>query len=179
MSVETSLRRGGAADYSARVTRSRRILAALAVGGLALVVTSACGGGGEEAPAEQASASATGEAAPVEGAAVLLDAQSLTALDQPIAYPKKGQAQISSEVEVLEPGQESGWRKYRVPAYVHVMEGTLSVEYDAGVVKEFAAGTAFLQARGVWHNISNKGEARAQFLTVMMGAKGTAGMAER
>jgi len=156
--------------------RSRRIVASLALTGLAVLGVSACGG--SDAPAEE-STSASGEAAPVEGAAILMDAQSLTALDQPVAYPKKGQAQISSEMEVLEPGQESGWRKYRVPAYVHVLEGTLSVEYDAGVVKEFPAGTAFLQAKGVWHNISNKGDARAQFLTVMMGAKGIAGMAER
>jgi quercetin dioxygenase-like cupin family protein len=156
--------------------RSRRIVASLALAGLAVLVLGACGGG--DAPAEQA-ATASGEATAVEGAGVLMDAQSLTALDQPIAYPKKGQAQISSEIEVLEPGQESGWRKYRVPAYVHVLEGTLSVEYDAGVVKEFPAGTSFLQAKGVWHNVSNKADARAQFLTVMMGAKGIAGMAER
>jgi quercetin dioxygenase-like cupin family protein len=156
--------------------RSRRVAASLALAGLAALVVSACGG--DDAPAEE-TVSASAEAAPGEAAAVLLDAQSLTALDQPVAYPQKGQAQISSEMEVLEPGQESGWRKYRVPAYVHVLEGTLSVEYDAGVVKEFPAGTAFLQAKGVWHNVSNKGDVRAQFLTVMMGAKGIAGVAER
>lgn len=103
----------------------------------------------------------------------------MTALDQPVAYPKKKQAQISSAIEVLEPGQESGWRKYRVPVYVHVLEGTMSIEYDAGVVKEFPAGTSFLEARGIWHNISNKGEDRVRFLTVTMGAKGVTSMDER
>jgi len=154
-----------------------RIIGTAAAVMLAAGALSACGGG-DEAPADAAAAT-TAEAVAIEGAAVLLDAQALTALDQKVAYPKKGQAQISSEIEVLEPGQESGWRKYRVPAYVHVLEGDLSVEYDAGVVKEFPAGTSFLQARGVWHNISNKGDARAQFLTVTMGAKGITSMAER
>lgn len=154
-----------------------RIIGTAAAVMLTAGALSACGGG-DEVPADGAAATSA-EAVAVEGAAVLLDAQALTALDQKVAYPKKGQAQISSEIEVLEPGQESGWRKYRVPAYVHVLEGVLSAEYDAGVVKEFPAGTSFLQARGVWHNISNKGDSRAQFLTVTMGAKGIASMAER
>ncbi|HAN70669.1 MAG TPA: hypothetical protein DCQ36_03645 [Actinobacteria bacterium] len=159
------------------MAKSRRIIGTVASVALATLLLGACGGG-DEVPAEGETA-ASGEVVSAEGAAVLLEAQSLTALDQAIAYPKKKQAQISSEIEVLEPGQESGWRKYRVPVYVHVLEGTLSVEYDAGVVKEFPAGTSFLQARGVWHNVSNKGDARADFLTVTMGAKGVVSMEER
>jgi quercetin dioxygenase-like cupin family protein len=152
-----------------------RVVAFAISAGLAGTLLAACGGG-EEPQAEQTT---LGEVIASEGAAVLMEAQSLNALDQPIAYPKGKQAQVSSEIEVLEPGQESGWRKYRVPVYVYVMEGTISVEYDAGVVKDFPAGSAFLQAKGIWHNISNKGDSRAQLLSVVMGVKGVTSMAER
>lgn len=156
----------------------RRIGAAALV--LALAATlSACGGGDEEAPTGEGDATAVEVVAP-DGASVLLDAQAINALDQRITYPKKvKKAEISSEIEVLEPGQETGWRKYRVPVYVYVLEGAISIEYDAGVVKDYAAGTAFVQAQGIWHNISNKGDVRARMLTVTMGAKGIKSRADR
>lgn len=162
--------------YSGEMVRVRTVTRAAAAAA-ALVLLAGCGGGDDNP--EDAAATTLGEVLSTEGAAVLMDAQSLTALDQSIAYPKKKQAQISSEIEVLEPGQESGWRKYRVPVYVYVMEGTISVEYDAGVVKDFPKGSSFLQAKGIWHNISNKAEVRAETLSVLMGAKGINNMAER
>lgn len=162
--------------YPVAMTRRSRGVALIAVA-CASVLLAGCGGG-EETPEGEA-ATTLGEVLSTEGAALLMDAQSLTALDQSIEYPKKKQAQISSEIEVLEPGQESGWRKYRVPVYVYVMEGTISVEYDAGVVKDFPKGSSFLQAKGIWHNISNKAETRAETLSVLMGAKGITNMAER
>lgn len=163
--------------YPDEMTRRIRGAALVALVCTSVLVLAACGGG-EETP-DDAAATTLGEVLSTEGAAVLMDAQSLTALDQPIDYPKKKQAQISSEIEVLEPGQESGWRKYRVPVYVYVMEGTISVEYDAGVVKDFPKGSSFLQAKGIWHNVSNKAEVRAETLSVLMGAKGITNMAER
>lgn len=181
--------RGRRRGYSAGMTTAPHspakfgsLRSRLATAGLSLALAAtltACGGGdeGTTAPAEGDVASV--EVVAPEGAAVLLDAQSLNALDQSIAYPKKKQAQVSSEIEVLEPGQETGWRRYRVPVYVYVLEGAVSVEYDAGVVKDFAAGTAFLQASGVWHNTSNKGDVRARLLTVTMGAKGVKSRSER
>lgn len=159
------------------MTRRSRGITLVALASASVLLLSACGGG-DETP-EEAAATTLGEVLSTEGAAVLMDAQSLTALDQSIEYPKKKQAQVSSEIEVLEPGQESGWRKYRVPVYVYVMEGTISVEYDAGVVKDFPQGSSFLQAKGIWHNISNKAEVRAETLSVLMGAKGITNMAER
>lgn len=154
------------------------------IGAVALAVTlatslSACGGGDEEAVPGEGDPAAVEVVGP-DGAAILLDAQAINALDQRIVYPKKvKKAEISSEIEVLEPGQETGWRKYRVPVYVYVLEGAISIEYDAGVVKDYAAGTAFVQAQGIWHNISNKGDVRARMLTVTMGVKGTQSRAER
>lgn len=103
----------------------------------------------------------------------------MTVLDQPVQYPKRKPAEISSSILQLEPGQESGWRKHRAPVYAYVLEGTITVEYDAGVTSEFSAGKAFLQAVDVWYDISNKGEDTARVLTVVMGAKGVKGTQER
>lgn len=110
---------------------------------------------------------------------VLLDAQRLTALDQPITYPRKGAAEVTSTFVTLEPGQETGWRKHKVPVFVHVLEGTLSVEYDAGVTKQYGAGSTFMQAQGVWYDASNASDIPVRMLTVYFGAKGVKNTVER
>ncbi len=146
----------------------------------AVAVTSllaACGGDSAE-PADSASGSASAAAA-AEGREVLLEAQELTSLDQPIAYPKKTPAQVTSYVTTLEPGQESGWHRHRVPSFVYVLEGSVSTEYDAGVVKDYLAGSAYMEAEDIWHNATNKGEDPARILTVYMGAEGAKNTVER
>lgn len=110
---------------------------------------------------------------------VLLDAQRLNALDQQITYPKRKPAEITSVVVTLEPGQETGWVRHRVPVVMHVLEGTLSVEFDAGVTKSFTAGTAFVQAQGVDYNASNTSDQVARVLQVFIGAAGVPNTVER
>jgi len=159
-------------------TPSRRRITSLFV---ALAATAAliagCGGGDEEPTASgdpAASLDATGG-----GQQTLLEAQELTALDQQIAYPKKTPAQVSSYIIPLEPGQETGWHRHRVPLYAYILEGTVSFEYDAGVTKDYAAGTAFMQAEDVWHNGTNIGDVPVRMLTVYMGAEGKKNLVER
>lgn len=106
------------------------------------------------------------------GSRLLLDGQRLTVLDQPLRYPTKGKAQVSSSIIVIEPGQETGWTKNPTPMYVYVLEGALTVEYDGGQVKEYRAGTALLEAIGTWHNGTNTGTEPVRILVVSMGAKG-------
>lgn len=143
-----------------------------------LLLIAGCGSGGEAAvsPAPSAVIAGTGAAGDTD---VLLDAQSLTVLDQPVRYPKKKAAQISSSILALDPGQETGWHKYRTPMYSYILEGTLTVEYDAGVIKEYAAGTALVDAMNVWLNDSNKTDAPVRVLVVNMGAAGIANSVKR
>ena len=145
--------------------RGRWLLAPIVL--LAAALLAACGGG-----SDAASSSAAGTAG-AAGEQTLLSKQQLTALDQPLAYPKKGAAQVSSAVTTLQPGQETGWTRNNVPTFVYVLDGTLSVEYDAGVTKEYGAGSSYLEAQGVFHNGTNKGSDPVRLLTVSMGAKGT------
>ena len=176
--VQTVVRRRHAV-YGARVTkvtsRARRSLAALGLALGVLAGVTACGGSSGEASSSASQAPATAAA----GSSSLLDAQQLTVLDQQISYPKKKPAQVSSEIISLEPGQETGWRKNNAPTYAYVLEGTLTVEYDAGVTKEFPAGTAFMQAQGVFYNGMNKGDQTLHVLVVSIGAKGVKNTVKR
>jgi quercetin dioxygenase-like cupin family protein len=152
---------------------SRRLAPSLAVPLVLAGSLLLAGCGGSDAPTTSGTSSAgASPAAPPGAVEQLLDAQQLTVLDQPIAYPKKKPAQVSSSIVTLEPGQETGWHKQKVPTYEYVLEGTLTVEYDAGVTKDFPAGTALMEAVGVFSNGTNKGDAAVRVLTVQMGAEG-------
>jgi quercetin dioxygenase-like cupin family protein len=166
--------------YSEQMATERPIrtrgVAGLAVALLTIVTLAACGGGDEE-PTPAGSDSAV-----VEGAAgeqMLLDRQALDVLDQQVGYPKKQPAQVTSMITTLEPGQESGWHRARVPLYVYVLEGAISVEYDPGVMKEFSAGTAYMDAEDIWNNVTNNGDATARMLLVYMGAEGKKNSVDR
>jgi len=150
---------------------------AVRVGAVALaaaVLLAACGGGSDTAESVVASQSTT-----ADGRVILLDAQELTVLDQRVRYPKKQPAQVSSSIITLEPGQETGWHRHGAPMYAYVLEGTITVEYDAGVTKEYPAGTALMEATGVFHNGTNKGDAPVRVLVVNMGAEGVKNTVER
>jgi len=157
----------------------RRPLATLVIALAATAALVAGCGGGDEEPTPSGSPQAS-QAAGGAGTQTLLDAQQLTVLDQQIVYPKKKKsAQVSSYIVTLEPGQETGWHRHRTPMYAYVMEGTITVEYDAGVTKEFPQGTALMQAEDVWHNGTNMGDSTVRMLTVFMGANGAKNTVER
>ena len=144
---------------------SARGLIALALVG---TLVSACGGGGDPA----ATSSDVQTTVEITGTQQLMIDQEITVLDQKLVYPKKGVVQVSSAVTTLEPGQETGWQLHPVPVFVYVLSGTYTVEYEAGVTKEFPAGSSIMQAVKTNYNGINKGEETVQLLTVFMGAKG-------
>ena len=153
----------------------KRRIGIVVAAGVAAVLLVGCGGGSDVSTTNSAASGSAGSA----GSQVLLDKQQVTILDQPITYPKKKPAQISSSIVMLEPGQETGWHKHGTPMYAYILEGTLTVEYDAGVTKEYPAGTALIEAQGVFHNGTNKGDSQVRVLVVNMGAKGVKNSVER
>jgi quercetin dioxygenase-like cupin family protein len=104
----------------------------------------------------------------------LLDKQSTTVLDQLLTYPSSGQAQVSSAVLTFAPGATTGLHRHEAPLYVYVLEGTITVTYDGGVVKEYSTGQAILEAVGTAHNGTNLTDAPVKLLVVNMGAEGVA-----
>ena len=91
---------------------------------------------------------------------------------QNIEYPKTDKAEIASVMIEIQPGKESGRHMHPVPTYVHVLEGTLTVEFEDGSRQAFKAGSGFLEAVNTWHNVKNLGEAPLKFLVVFAGEEG-------
>jgi hypothetical protein len=51
---------------------------------------------------------------------------------QSIEYPKTDKAEIASVKIEIQPGKERGRHMHPFPIYVHVLEGTLTVEFEDG-----------------------------------------------
>lgn len=117
-----------------------RSTGAIALVAASMLLLAGCGGSDDPAPAGSASAAGSGPQ-------VLLDQQRLTALDQPMAFPKgkKRIPSVTSRIITLEPGQQLEPQLYKAPTYVYVLEGQYTVEYAAGVTKTYEAGTAFME----------------------------------
>ena len=81
---------------------------------------------------------------------------------QKIVYPKTE----------IQPGKESGRHMHPVPTYVHILEGTLTVEFEDGSRQAFKAGSGFLEVVNTWHNGKNLGEVPVRFLVVFAGEEG-------
>jgi quercetin dioxygenase-like cupin family protein len=150
-----------------------RLLAVPAALTMAVTLLVGCGSGDEEAQTTEVEAT-------VLGPRSLLDAQRITVLDQRVQYPtRKNPAEVSSEIRVLEPGQETGWRRNRVPTYVYILEGSVTMDYDNGVTRDFVAGDAYMEAQGVWHNGTNRSEEPVRILSVHLGRRGMENVAVR
>ncbi len=156
--------------------RNSKIASIASVMLVGVTLLSGCGGSGEDGAQGETETTTTES---VVGTQDLLIDQEITVLDQVVVYPKKGAAEISSAITTLEPGQETGWQLHRIPVLVYVMSGTYTVEYEAGVTKEFPAGSSFMQAVKTNYNGVNKGEESVQLLTVYMGAAGKRNVVKR
>lgn len=95
-----------------------------------------------------------------------------TIAGEPIEYPSTPNPVISSNAVTIPPGTVTSWMAHPVPAYLYVLEGTLTVEFAAdGSLHKFNAGQAFLQARTHWHRGRNDGTTPVRFLGVFVGSK--------
>jgi len=97
---------------------------------------------------------------------------STTISGQTIEYPKTEKAEITALMIVLQPGKESGPHLHPMPTYVHVLEGTLTVEAEDGSRQTFEAGKGFLESVNVSHNGKNLGDMPVKFLVVFVGERG-------
>jgi quercetin dioxygenase-like cupin family protein len=103
---------------------------------------------------------------------VLLDKARSTILDQDLVYPSDTHAEVSSAVITLIPGQETGKHSHDAPLYAHILEGTLTVEYEGGVTKVYKKGQSIMEAIGTVHNGRNLSDETVKILVVNIGAEG-------
>lgn len=109
---------------------------------------------------------------PVSGVEVLLSKVSETILKQPLTYPVSGTAQISSAIVTLLPGEETGSHRHDAPMYAYILEGTVQVTYEGGIVKIYETGDSIMEAVGIIHNGKNIGNGTLRILVVNIGATG-------
>jgi quercetin dioxygenase-like cupin family protein len=97
---------------------------------------------------------------------------SVTIAGEPELYLSTPDPEVSSLVFTFPPGAVSQWMIHPAPAYVYVLEGTLTVEFEDGSRKSFHAGQGFLQCRSKWHRGRNDSSQTMRFLAVFFGGKG-------
>jgi quercetin dioxygenase-like cupin family protein len=91
---------------------------------------------------------------------------------QKIEYPKTDKAEMASVLVEIQPGKENGRHMHSVPTYVHVLEGTMTVEFEDGSRQTFQAGSGFLEVVNTWHSAKNLGEVPLRLLVVFAGEEG-------
>ena len=91
---------------------------------------------------------------------------------QKIEYPKTDKAEMASVLVDIQPGKENGRHMHPVPTYVHVLEGTLTVEFEDGSRQTFKAGSGFLEVVNTLHSAKNLGEIPVRLLVVFAGEEG-------
>jgi quercetin dioxygenase-like cupin family protein len=107
-----------------------------------------------------------------EATATALVPLSKTIAGEPLAYPNTPQPVVSSTIATIPPGGVTEWMTHPVPAYLYMLEGTLTVELVDGRRYAFDAGQSFLQCRTTWHRGRNEGTTPVRFLAVFVGAQG-------
>ena len=147
---------------------ARSLFAAVAFSILAITGCSSTGSSSTQSSTTSAAAGGKPQSS------LVLDKQAQTVLDQLLQYPSSSQAQVSSAVLTFAPGVSTGLHKHEAPLYVYVLEGTITVTYDGGIVKNYSEGSAILEAVGIAHNGENKTDKPVKLLVVNMGAEGVA-----
>ena len=98
---------------------------------------------------------------------------STTINGQKIAYPKTDKAEMTSMLVEIQPGKENGRHMHSVPTYVHVLEGTMTVEFEDGSRQAFQTGSGFLEVMNTLHSAKNLGETPLKLLVVFVGEEGS------
>lgn len=121
--------------------------------------------------------------APVTGAADGGDARgltsrvvlktSVTADGEKLRYPVTDKPEVTAvEIEIA-PGGRTGFHSHPVPVLAWVAAGTLTVEYEGGLVRSFKAGDPLVETIGRRHEGRNLGTAPVRLLVFYVGAEGT------
>lgn len=89
-----------------------------------------------------------------------------------IAYPKTDRPELTAMRLEIGPGGETGRHMHPYPTLVYVLEGTVDVAMDSGMVHRYSAGDSFLMTVNSWTNARNNGPIPAKLLVVFVGVRG-------
>ena len=91
----------------------------------------------------------------------------------PLAYPS-GPAQVTALQVEIAPGGETGWHRHAVPSFAFVLQGTLEVTTETGLVKHLEAGQALAEVVNTVHNGRNVGTVPVKLAVFYAGTLGQA-----
>lgn len=96
---------------------------------------------------------------------------SVTSAEQPIAYPRTDQPEVTAVRVVIPPGAETGWHRHPFPCYGYILRGALTVEMEGREPHRLTAGQALIEAVDVLHNGRNDGSEPAELVMFVTGEK--------
>jgi quercetin dioxygenase-like cupin family protein len=117
-------------------------------------------------------AAALAQPSSIDATTTALPRHTRTIAGEPLAYPNTTEPVVSSYIVTIPPGGVTQWMIHPVPAYLYVLEGTLTVELIDGTRHDFDSGQSFLQCHTTWHRGRNETGQPMRFLAVFIGAKG-------
>jgi quercetin dioxygenase-like cupin family protein len=88
---------------------------------------------------------------------------------------------MTGQMIELEPGGQTGRERFLVPAYIYVLEGTLTTNTEGGPAglggfQYHTAGQSHADPGGLWHNYMNTGQSPVKYLQVLIATPGGATM---
>ena len=87
-----------------------------------------------------------------------------TSAGQPLDVPAHPELHVAVFTDPA--GWASQWHEHLHPRYVYVLEGTLTVEDEAGKRESIPAGHASVEMLGRWHHGLNLGPGPVKFLVI-------------
>ncbi|MGQ0674128.1 MAG: cupin domain-containing protein [Hyphomicrobium sp.] len=101
-------------------------------------------------------------------------ATSKTIMDEPIVYPRDGEAELTAAIMAIAPGGETPWHVHNVPLAGIVLDGEITVDYGDRGTRTFKTGEAIAEAMLVPHRGTNRGDRPVRVFVLYIGAKGVA-----
>lgn len=95
-----------------------------------------------------------------------------TSNGDPVTYLKTEQPEITAMAVTIAPGAETGWHSHPAPVYAYVISGSLTVNIDGKLFRNFNAGDVIVEVVNVRHNGVNKGSVPVELIVFYTGANG-------
>ncbi len=89
----------------------------------------------------------------------------------PVAYLKTDQPEITAMTVDIAPGAETGWHMHSVPVYAYVLSGSLTVNIEGNISRQFNEGDVIIEVMNTRHNGINMGSAPVKLIVFYTGAK--------
>lgn len=97
---------------------------------------------------------------------------SVTNIGQPIKYPRRGEAEITTMIVTIPPGASTALHTHPVPVVGYILEGELEVCAAGGKANRYKAGDSLVEALNHPHAGTNIGAGPLRILVTVIGTKG-------